>query len=171
MEADALTHKRCSDCGEHKPVTEYYKRTDYDQYVAKCKPCYQIYTKENYLSRTKNVDKANLSRYHGAKRRAKYKGIEFTIPFEEIVWPSHCPVLGVLLDYSLGDKGSGSCKVSPSLDRIIPSKGYVSGNVIVVSSFVNTVKNCATVDQLKKVAAFYEQLIPQVGGTDVQETD
>lgn len=76
-----------------------------------------------------------------------------------------CPVLGVPLDYTIG-KGGICNDYSPSFDRIDPSKGYVSGNVIVVSTLANRIKSNANVDQLKKVAAFYEQLIPHVGGSE-----
>ena len=166
-----LTTKRCPACGENKPTSEYYDRggSRKGQLSSECKACWGVRTKKAWLTRVADVNKANYSRYLNAKRRARKKNIPFTLTFDQIVWPSHCPVLGVELDYTLGTKGSGVCKNSPSLDRIIPSLGYVPGNVVVVCSFVNTVKNCATVDQLKKVAAFYEQLIPHVGGSNVPE--
>jgi hypothetical protein len=38
---------------------------------------------------------------------------------------------------------------SPSLDKIIPSRGYVKGNVMVVSSKANLMKSDASVTELR----------------------
>ena len=46
---------------------------------------------------------------------------------------------------------------SPSLDRIIPKKGYVEGNVIIVSDLANRIKADATLDEIKKVVEFYRK--------------
>ncbi len=78
--------------------------------------------------------------------------------FQDVVWPRVCPVLGLKLDYSF--KGDGRARRnSPSIDRIRPELGYVPGNVIVVSQLANQIKSCATVDQLKRVASFFEQFL------------
>lgn len=90
-----------------------------------------------------------------AKRRAKEKGLQFNIEIEDIEVPKFCPVLGIELCV-----GNGSAQDnSPSLDRIIPGKGYVKGNVIVVSHKANTIKNNATVEELEMVLKFYKDLI------------
>lgn len=47
---------------------------------------------------------------------------------------------------------------SPTLDRIIPRRGYVPGNVIVVSNLANRIKSSATARQIRRVATFYEML-------------
>lgn len=50
----------------------------------------------------------------------------------------------------------GTCRkrlnASPSLDRLNPRKGYVPGNVAVISFIANTIKSNATPTQLRKVA-------------------
>jgi hypothetical protein len=46
-------------------------------------------------------------------------------------------------------KGSGGIANSPSLDRIDPTKGYVKGNVWIISSKANTFKSYATHEELK----------------------
>ena len=45
------------------------------------------------------------------------------------------------------------------IDRIDPKKGYVKGNIIVVSMRANRIKTDATVDEIRKVADFYEKLL------------
>jgi hypothetical protein len=48
---------------------------------------------------------------------------------------------------------------SPSLDRIDNSKGYIEGNVIVVSWRANNLKRDASIQELQKIVEFYQRLI------------
>ena len=64
-----------------------------------------------------------------------------------------CPVLGLKFEY-----GKGQHQHNHSLDRIIPSKGYVKGNVIFICKLANQIKNSATKEQLQKVTDFYKNL-------------
>ena len=80
-----------------------------------------------------------------AKYRAKQKGREFTITKEDIVIPDICPLLGTPIQ-------------SPSLDRIDSSKGYIKGNVWVISNRANTLKNDATLTELKTLVENLEML-------------
>ena len=90
----------------------------------------------------------------GAKHRAKRDGVPFNLVEEDIVIPSHCPVLGIPLSFGpIDDRDS-----SPSLDRLVPSKGYVRGNITVVSFRSNSIKSNATIEELRKVAFYYEDL-------------
>ncbi len=45
------------------------------------------------------------------------------------------------------------------MDRLDPAKGYVAGNVIVVSNKANTIRSNATIDELRAVLKFYENLL------------
>ena len=68
-----------------------------------------------------------------------------------------CPVLGVKMETTkLHSKNSD---FSPSFDRIYPKQGYTKGNVIVISNKANRIKTDATVEQIRKVADFYEKLL------------
>ena len=68
-----------------------------------------------------------------------------------------CPVLGV--DMEISKLGSKNNDLTPSIDRIDPKKGYVKDNIIVVSMRANRIKSDATVDEIRKVADFYEKLL------------
>ena len=93
-----------------------------------------------------------LKLLYPARKRAKAKGIPCTLSKEDIVLPTHCPLLGMELDYQ-GGGGAGSTKPnSPSLDRVIPDLGYVPGNVQVISYRANTMKNAATIEELTTFA-------------------
>ena len=47
---------------------------------------------------------------------------------------------------------------APSIDRIDNNRGYVSGNVLVVSNRANLLKNAASLIEMKQLVAFYENL-------------
>jgi len=82
-----------------------------------------------------------------SKTRAKKKGLEHNITIDDIVIPDMCPLLGIPIF-----QGSGRvCANSPTLDRISSAKGYVKGNVWVVSYRANTIKSDATFEELIQI--------------------
>jgi hypothetical protein len=81
-----------------------------------------------------------------ARYRAKKKGIEFNLELSDVVIPKVCPVLKILL--SAGSSSGGPRGCSPSLDRIDNTKGYIKGNVQVMSHKANTMKHCADNNEL-----------------------
>lgn len=91
------------------------------------------------------------------KQTAKNKGLPFNLVKEDVVIPTHCPVLGIEL--RMGTNGLQACRdAAPSIDRIVPEKGYVRGNIIVVSFRANRIKSNATADEILAVGAFYKEL-------------
>lgn len=87
-----------------------------------------------------------------ARHRARQQGVPFLIRPDDVMIPTHCPVLGRRLRFS------GSLDDSPSIDRIIPGLGYVPGNVLVVSTRANRIKSDAGVHELTAIAKFYRRL-------------
>lgn len=85
-----------------------------------------------------------------AKYRAKKNKIEFNIDISDIIIPEYCPILKIPLFTRKGHSGPNS----PSLDRIDPSKGYVKGNVQVISHKANTIKSDATLQELLDFATW-----------------
>lgn len=80
------------------------------------------------------------------KHSARHRGIYYDLKYKDLIWPSHCPLLGIRLEY---DKLYGHSWAAPSIDRIDNSLGYVAGNVWVISKKANTMKNCASLEELK----------------------
>ena len=87
---------------------------------------------------------------HGAKQ----KGLEFTIKFGELVFPEYCPVLGIKIDYFATKRSENSL----SWDRIDPTKGYVSGNVCLMSWRANRIKNDGTKEEHQLIVDFLNKM-------------
>lgn len=89
----------------------------------------------------------------GAKRRSREAGLPFAITIHDIPEiPKLCPILGMPLVCRAGFNSTMSS--SPTLDRIIPSRGYVPGNIQIISHRANVIKNDASADEVMKVALF-----------------
>jgi hypothetical protein len=90
-----------------------------------------------------------------AKSRAKRYGIPCDITVDDIDWPTHCPILGVELDYSRtapGERQQRNC--FPTLDRRDNALGYVAGNVFAISHRANRIKSDATADELRALLGY-----------------
>lgn len=94
-----------------------------------------------------------------AQARAKRDNLPFDIIEEDIIIPDICPILKMKLTFPRGLDKMGGRDSSPSLDRIENSKGYVKGNIQVISSLANTMKNCATNEQLILFAKYIREEI------------
>ena len=80
--------------------------------------------------------------YRIAKCRAKRKGLDFNIELCDLKLPTECPLLEVPMGQHL------SLDYHFSLDRIDSTKGYIKGNVMVISHRANRLKNNATSKEL-----------------------
>lgn len=111
-------------------------------------------SKWNAAERAKHAANPIPNMLGNAKSRARRKNLKFDLHADDFEIPAFCPVLGLPLLVTPGKTTDNS----PSLDRIDNAKGYVRGNVVVVSFKANTIKNTATVDELRMVLKFYENL-------------
>lgn len=104
---------------------------------------------ESESTGTQKFRKREYTMLVAAKSRAGRKGLEFSITMEDVVIPDKCPILGIYIStkYKLR-RGENS----PSLDRIDNTKGYVPGNVRVISWRANRLKNDATPEELQLLA-------------------
>ncbi|MDC1169271.1 hypothetical protein OAT14_02405, partial [Candidatus Pelagibacter ubique] len=124
----------------------------------KCKDCEVNRARNRYST---NPIPQMLS---NSRIRAKRKGILHTINTEylELIWPkdNRCPVLGNL--FEMGYKNGKSKNLSPSLDRIVPKKGYIPGNLVIVSDIVNRLKSDASLEDMEKILKFYTNKINKI---------
>lgn len=87
------------------------------------------------------------------KKRAKKRGIPFTIQITDIVIPKLCPILGIELSFGVERVHDAS----PSLDSIVPEKGYVKGNCFIISSKANRMKQENTLETLEKIISYIKE--------------
>ena len=78
-----------------------------------------------------------------ARRRAAIAGMDFNIEPSDVVIPDVCPILLSPIK-------------RPSLDRVDNTKGYVKGNVAVISMEANRMKSDHTIETLQRVIAYIE---------------
>ena len=118
-----------------------------------CKKCSIKIRQTEKLNRDWKVDAARLL-YKNIKSRCKRMGREFSIDIEDIIIPEKCPVFGFELKRE--DRETWMC--APSVDRIDSSKGYIKGNVTVVSRRANIIKRDATIEELEQLFNYYKTL-------------
>ncbi len=158
------SEKLCTPCGKVKKSKEFrkikaqyipgWKDKNGIKRVSQCLECERnksnIKFRKNPFPQILNV----------AKRRAKRNSIPFEITHQDIkdVWPKDmiCPALGIKMNHG---KGMGGNKFSPSLDRLIPEKGYVKGNIIIVSYLANRIKSDASLEEIEKTLKFYRRFL------------
>lgn len=129
---------------------------NYGRYTdsGKCRKCVFTTTKEyskNWNRRNRHSKDGKVGYlYKHAKRRAGKLGVPFTITKADIVIPETCPLLGIVLKFDNTAKTKDS---SPSIDRIDNTRGYVPGNVWVISWRANSIKRDACLEELELLVA------------------
>lgn len=137
------THRECTNI----KCNNIFKRTS--KTVTLCPKCNS--------ERVKSTDPAKRM-FARAKSRSKSKNWIFTIDLEDIIVPEYCPVLNIKLEYYTGKAGGKDN--SPSLDRIDNTKGYIKGNVRVISTLANLMKSSASPEVLKQFAKWINEEFP-----------
>ena len=81
--------------------------------------------------------------HRNARIRASKRGIPYnlTSTYIRFITPTHCPVFGFPFAFG-GNKYTRYN--SATLDRLDAIKGYIVGNVVVISSKANVIKNAYT---------------------------
>lgn len=82
-----------------------------------------------------------------AKVRAREKGLEFSITVNDLNIPERCPIFGCRISPGAGQRSD----CSPSIDRIDPKKGYVPGNVRVISWKANRLKSDMSLNECRLI--------------------
>ena len=112
------------------------------------KPCRNGHDGTRYLSTKACVSCARAAvRKHQKENPGKSqhlkRGLDFNIDMSDLVVPELCPVLGIPMD-------------KPSIDRVDNDKGYVKGNVAVISDRANRLKRDATLGEVQALARWME---------------
>lgn len=96
---------------------------------------------------------------NSARGHAKHDGVLFDLTIEDIIIPDKCPVFGTSFT-------SGQKEHNPSLDRVQPDLGYVSGNVRVISWRANRLKHNMKLEEIEAIARYIRE---HIGYTDARD--
>lgn len=160
--------RTCNECNEQKTVRDFNrnKRPNGEWYISKqCNKCHYKRYKEAYSNKNRErykneefreskkeyakkyrQENPELIMFQSARSRCRNNNIEFNLDLLDIVIPDKCPILEIsfcLINTNYRKDNS------PTLDRIDPTKGYIKGNVRVISYKANVMKNDATLDTMK----------------------
>ena len=168
---------KCLSCNQEFPPSNFSHRTarwgdrPYAFWCIKCREDPALWERANSL--VHSVPEIQEAAIREILRRAErnVNGRECNLTVSDL-WglPVCCPILGMKLDYrarlwAIMQKVRKPCPRSDnaaSLDRIDNNLGYVRGNVIVVSNRANTLKNAASLDELKQITEFYEKRVDSI---------
>ena len=150
--------KICTSCKKKLSKENFRKinRSNWQGLYPQCKSC------ENILMQARYINNPIPQMLSNAKIRAKQKGVDFNLTSKYLkkIFPKNnkCPITGLNFQFGYKDKEKINKNNSPSLDRIIPSKGYVEGNVMVISDLMNRMKQDSTYEDIEKLYNFYKKL-------------
>lgn len=160
-----LIRKECRKCSSIKPIDQFYvkgsiSQTNIDGYQNHCIECH----KAKWRERAKDPNARVRWLLERIRAKCKKEKIAFDLTLDDIVVPTHCPVLGRPLKFGMPRSASYERRGkapptddSPSVDRIDPTKGYTKGNIVVVSWRANRIKGNATYEELCMIVDFYQQ--------------
>ena len=144
--------KKCLACTKTKSLSCFPpdKRAK-DGKQGRCRECINAWMKVHYR---KNPA---WSMWRRARGRAKKKGFACTITVDDLMpLPEICPVLGIKLRLSEDAQDPAAY----SLDRSDNKKGYIPGNVVVMSYKANRLKNDGTAEEHEAIAKWMRSLSP-----------
>lgn len=136
----------CRGCDLDKEAAEFPVRNDRS---GRLRP--YCYTCANNISRARYVNHRHTAPFKHRCTRAKARAQSLKVPFDltpeylETLWTGMCPVLNVPI--SLLEQRDN--EHAAELDRFIPDKGYVVGNVAFLSRRANRLKNNVTTKELQ----------------------
>lgn len=130
---------------EHKAARKRIWEKHRDKYTKQKRKHYKEHaTSINEKRRALHQENPWVRMYQEAKSRAKKKNIPFDLSFDELlsIVPAdmRCPILGIEMKPANGKPTD----FSPTLDKVIPAKGYVKTNIAIISRRANTLKSNET---------------------------
>ena|ERR1035437_6680610 len=163
-----IESKKCKYCKKEKLLYQCVKVNGLIRNC--CKECYQT----DNLKKQRETDKVSLEKRYlwklyyerncrsrqtdyklhmYARRRARKQKVPFDLKISDIIVPKFCPVLGMELKVTRYRKNDAT----PTLDRIIPSLGYVKENIRVISFRANQVKSNGTIEEHQKIIDYMKK--------------
>lgn len=147
-----VSRKRCTKCGEEKPAKNFSNNKGVKHGLASwCKNCT---TKQNVLNfNKKRKENPAFRLWASSKSSSRTKDREHSLTVEDIrsLLVSTCPYFGIKLFYGVNPRGKIPFNAA-TIDRIDSTKGYIPGNVRIISWGANRLKSNLTDKQLLTLA-------------------
>ena len=140
--------RNCRTCNQSKDLTakNFRPHANGNGFRHECRKCTDKRSVQYFRTHIKKI------MVQSAKHRSKRDNLPFSISESDIIIPVHCPALGVKLEQGTRHNHANA----PTLDRIYPERGYVPGNVCVISHRANLIKNNATVEELRRLVDYLQ---------------
>lgn len=152
-----VTSKICSKCRVDKLAEEYDPRPERPCGIrSDCKECRSKRVSARYARRREGAPVAlwRQNAYARAKERAKKNDLDFDLLKSDVVkaleeCDRRCSYCEIVLDFqsSMEDRWAAA-----SIDRVIPSLGYVANNIVVSCYRCNATKNNASPEELRTLS-------------------
>ena len=145
----------CSGCKIEKSSSDYPIRNDRSGRLRPyCKVCSNTIGRARYRKYKETSPFKN--RCTKTRARAKSKGLDFNLTTEylESIWTGRCAAFGIPIKIDASRRDENAAE----LDRIVPSKGYVIGNVAWLSRKANRIKNNVSSSELKQLWEWLERV-------------
>lgn len=164
---------KCKNCGNefHKMKSEYDRRVKNNTTGFFCNlKCSGNYFNTDHLAKYRKKYSKNIKNYSSNRLdefssikyylnksiyRSRKKGIEsdLTLEYLKELWEKQrgiCPYTGIKMELprTTSDENIKKTPIKASLDQIVPSKGYIKGNVEFICYSMNTAKNDFTKEQM-----------------------
>ena len=101
-----------------------------------------------------DLEKAHSDFFRQKKYNAKSTKWEWSIEYSDLEYPQFCPILGLELNWFHEARAENS----PSIDRLDSTKGYIKGNVAVMSWRANRIKNNGTLQEHQMIVDYLSKL-------------
>jgi hypothetical protein len=155
----------CKICKESKSAFLFTQHSG--KYRRVCKECsnrrqraYRIPDKNaaSRLKWCKEMIEKNPRKFlwYRIKWSAKARHLDFNLDVEDFVIPNFCEILGIPISISCPKRGGARRppENSASVDRLDSKKGYVKGNIKIISHLANSLKSNGTAEQHEKIADY-----------------
>lgn len=153
---NALRRRGIKPIQRTRQIKEFWKRLNgrrSDMFGGKIKE--RVILKSTFTDLEYETYRSRMRLLYTARAGAKRKNLEFNVSYLSLEWPTHCPVLGIPINYSIGKITRRDN--SPSLDRLRNDVGYTKSNTRIISWRANRLKSDSTPEELAKLVVYVQQ--------------
>lgn len=145
-----MTNRKCSRCGEVKPLERFGVIRRKGKPERRCLHCLDCRQKMRSVKLSRDINYYLRDKFNKIKARAKKDKTPFNITLDYFVnlYNGECFYFGTPLER--GDI---------SVDRLLPNEGYIVGNIVFCSVKANTIKSNLTLSELEIwIPRFYQKI-------------